>query len=80
MITFIKGRQTYEWSGGFGAIFKSWERGVKIGDVRIIENELFYAYYVKRTWFKKAEIWWTKPGPFAHKDVSAIKAIMLGER
>ncbi len=49
----IDGRD-YTWCGGFGCILKSWERGVKQGDVRMISEELFYAYMVQGR-----EISWT---------------------
>ncbi len=78
-ITFRENGRAYLWEGGSGAIFISWERGVKQGDVRIIKNELFYAYYVEPVWFKKPEIWWTKPGRFtSSEEIKAIRQLMLG--
>lgn len=39
-------RITYTWFGGFGAIFKSFERKVQPGDTRVINGELFYVSMV----------------------------------
>jgi hypothetical protein len=56
---FTVGGREYEWCGGFGAIVKSYERGVQQGDVRIIGDEMLYAYLVYRRRFRPAEVCWT---------------------
>lgn len=61
--TFEIGGRLYKWSGGFGAILKSYERGVRVGDVRVIGDELLYAYLVYPRWFGRAEVCWTQPKP-----------------
>lgn len=44
----------YTWGGGFGAVLYSFERGVKINDVRIIAGHIFYAYLVERSgWYRQ---------------------------
>jgi hypothetical protein len=54
----------YEWGGGFGAIIKSRERGVKVGDMRMIGGVPFYAYMLHREWqWSKPEVWWSIPNP-----------------
>lgn len=55
--------RTYEWSGGFGVIVKSHERGVQVGDVRIIGDELLYAYLVYPRRFRAAKVCWTLVKP-----------------
>lgn len=56
------GGTQYEWVGGCGAILRSREKHVRVGDVRIIGNELFYAYMVTRdSWFQAPEIGWSVP-------------------
>lgn len=60
---FVLDRRIYEWCGGFGAIFTSEERGVRQGDVRMIFEELFYAYMVRRgplPW-SRSRVSWTQP-------------------
>jgi hypothetical protein len=60
--TFVHSGRRYTWSGGFGAIFTSRERGVAAGNVRMIAGELFYAYMVQPSlWPWAGEIWWTQP-------------------
>jgi len=49
----------YRWDGGCGAVFKSRENHVVMGTVRLIADELFYAYSVyERKIFSKAEVCW----------------------
>lgn len=60
-MTFEKHGRRYEWGGGFGAIFKSSERGVQTGDVRMVSGELFYAFVPKPRRFRKSEVWWSQP-------------------
>lgn len=75
--TFTYAERTYEWCGGFGAMFKSFERGVQAGDVRMFDGRLFYAFQVKpRGWFMRPEVWWTLPKPTSD-DVRACKARMF---
>lgn len=60
-MTFRQDGRTYEWFGGFGAIFWSRERGVSPGDVRVITGELFYAYMVSPQWPRAPRVSWTQP-------------------
>lgn len=57
--TFSINERTYYWCGGFGAIFKSYERGVRPGDTRVIGQRLFYAYVVYPRWLRASEVGWT---------------------
>ena len=54
------GGPSYTWSGGLGCWFSSVERGVTMGDVRLIRGALFAAWALRRKprTFKH-EIWWT---------------------
>lgn len=57
----------YEWGGGFGAIIKSWERGIKLGDMRMIGNVPFYCYMFglkRRGVFGPPEVCWSIPSPY----------------
>ena len=71
MIRFDSGDRTYQWCGGFGAILKSYEHGVRRGDVRMIGDELFYAYIVYPRWLAPSEVCWTVQAPSAE----AIRAL-----
>lgn len=55
-ISFISGGIEYKWYGGFGAVLQSRESGIKKGDVRVIEDELFYAFSVD-----KYDVSWSMP-------------------
>lgn len=69
-LTFESQGQRYEWSGGFGAVVKSYEHGVTIGTLRFIENATLYAYLVyPRRWFRAPEVCWT----FREPTVEAIR-------
>ncbi len=59
----VNGRE-YEWSGGFGVILKSRERGVKVGDLRMIGEVPFYAYRVDSYFWQAPDIMWTIPNDF----------------
>lgn len=50
----------YRVAGWLGCQIKSRERGVKVGDVRLISDTLFHAYMVDSSWvpFTKGEISW----------------------
>lgn len=58
--TFADFRHTYEWVGGFGAIFKSYDRKTKEGELREINGIIFRAWRVNKGkyWWSKNEIWW----------------------
>jgi len=58
IVVTIDGRK-YEWMGGLGSIIRSYERGVKQGDVRIIDDMLFYAYRVGAWFITGRNISWT---------------------
>jgi hypothetical protein len=60
---FTVGEREYEWHGGFGAIVKSRERGVQQGDVRIIGDEMMYAYLVYPKRFRAPEVCWSVIAP-----------------
>lgn len=67
-LRFKLGNVDYTWGGGFGAIIKSYEKGVKPGDVRMIAGVPFYVYMVEDTTFswipflkKQREVYWTIP-------------------
>lgn len=49
----------YRWCGGYGAVVKSFERGVRIGDVRIIGEDLLYAHLVYPRFLRPYEVCWT---------------------
>lgn len=48
----------YEWCGGFGSVLKSHERGIKVGDVRVITGILFYATYIYKRGMFDYEVNW----------------------
>lgn len=47
-ITFEDKGITYRWFGGFGALFESFENGLKQGQVRYINKRLYYVFRVER--------------------------------
>jgi hypothetical protein len=47
----------YTWSGGFGGVITSRERGVRTGDVRVIGGVTFYAYSLWGAGFKREVRW-----------------------
>lgn len=49
---------TYEWFGGLGCVVRSYERGIKNGDVRIIHDGMFYARVYQVGWLRTPEISW----------------------
>lgn len=57
--TLLVYQDTYTWSGGCGAVFKSRENGVALGTVRLIAGELFYAYLVYNKKIFKNEVCWS---------------------
>ena len=61
MRTFEADGRRYEWGGGFGAVFVSYERNIAAGDVRMIEGELFYAYIVQSRGWRRPRVCWTQP-------------------
>jgi hypothetical protein len=79
MITFEQDGRTYRWYGGFGAIFISYERGLTCGDVRMINNEIFYVYTVNDGlwWFRKPKVCWSQPQIDSDK-LRILKRNMLG--
>jgi hypothetical protein len=69
----------YRWCGCYGSIIKSKEYGVKVGDVRIIKDILFYAYMVRRNAFEnifKKEISWSIQN-VSHEKITKIKEMFL---
>lgn len=42
-LRFTMDGRTYRWVGGYGAVFTSYERGVRPGDTRVINGTLFSA-------------------------------------
>jgi hypothetical protein len=73
---FVHCGRRYEWSGGFGAIFKSYEHNVKQGDVRVIGEDMFYAYLIYPRWFRSSEVCWTLPKPTID-DINRIRERMF---
>ncbi len=57
--TIVIGKQTYHWVGEFGCIIKSYENGLKEGDIRVIGNVIFYVFMISKNYFSKDEIAWT---------------------
>ena len=55
----ITGGVEYTWSGGFGGVLTSKERGVPVGAVRMIGNIVFYAcsYSYDSGFWKKTINW-----------------------
>ncbi len=49
----------YEWCGWLGAVIKSKENGIKLGDTRVINDTLFYAYVIEKKVFEKNIISWS---------------------
>ena len=47
----------YTWSGGFGAVLKSHERGVKKNDVRMIGKIVFFAFMVSNSGWLREVSW-----------------------
>lgn len=69
----VDGRE-YTWCGGFGAIIKSKERGVKQGECRVIGDILFFAYTV----CYNKDIAWSVPGRTTAEQIREIKQKFLG--
>jgi hypothetical protein len=73
----ISGRQ-YEWEGGFGAILKSRESGVKQGEVRMIAGSTLFAYHVYQPrWWRTPEVWWSR-NEIDAEWIRSFKAHILG--
>jgi hypothetical protein len=53
------GSITYNWYGGFGAIFQSYEHNVIIGTMRRIGKYNFYAHIVDKERFSTPVVSWT---------------------
>jgi hypothetical protein len=68
----------YKWFGGFGAVFFSYEMGVKPGDVRYIVDEMFYACSVYTKWLRKSEVCWTFARKFDVEDIRKFKKKIFG--
>lgn len=67
----------YTWFGGFGAVMKSFERGVKLNEVRMIGNVVFYAYLVGRSgWLR--EISWCPQQEISAQWIRDFKAAVFG--
>ena len=47
----------YTWSGGFGAVLKSYERGVKKNEVRMIGRIVFFAFNVSSSGIRREVSW-----------------------
>jgi len=76
-LTFESHGRRYEWAGGFGAVIKSYERGVKIGTMRFIEDATLYAYLVYPRRFRPAEVCWTFRKPTAEA-IRAFRCRVFG--
>ena len=51
MITFEDKGISYNWEGGFGCVFESFENGLKQGQVRYINHRLYYVFSVRKKWY-----------------------------
>jgi hypothetical protein len=69
-----KGR-TYLWCGGFGAVVKSFERGVTEGDLRVIAGSRLYAYIVYPRRFRPSEVCWTFEKPTIERIIAFQKHV-----
>ena len=47
----------YTWSGGFGTVLKSYERGVKKNEVRMIGKTIFFARIVSNSGLRREVSW-----------------------
>lgn len=72
--------QRYEWSGGYGAVIKSYEWGVRRGDVRCILGRLFHAYLVYPSrLFAPREVCWSFIGDaLSNEAIRAFRAEVFG--
>jgi len=61
----------YSWNGGSGAILKSYEYGMKVGEVRMIGGVPFFVHMINGFWPRK-EISWTIP--YDHLTMEWIRA------
>ena len=61
-IIFFDGRK-YEWVGSLVAVFRGVEKGVKVGDVRVINGKLYYAKTVAKAGIMSCSsvVSWTVP-------------------
>lgn len=57
-LRFTSDGRTYQWFGGYGAVIRSFERGVTLGTMRVIHGEEMYAYVVYPGWWRR-EVGWT---------------------
>lgn len=81
-IQFTEAGRTYEWLGGFGAIFTSIEKGITVGDVRVVNGEMFYAASVTygcgyRNPWRGWQVSWTQTRLTIEK-IRSIKAAFFG--
>lgn len=60
-IRFNIGGVDYTWCGGMGCIISSRERGLKVGDCRVIADRLFYVYMVHPNSMFKCNVFWSMP-------------------
>jgi hypothetical protein len=68
----------YKKSGFFGCQLSSRENGVKKNSTRVINEQLFYAWVIKRRLFSKDEISWCMyPPPKNAEDVHTILGRVL---
>lgn len=49
----------YHWDGGFGSVLKSYEKGIKLGELRAIGRIIFRAYHINHRMWGKNEVHWT---------------------
>lgn len=68
----------YEIEGNIGCILSSREKNIKVGDVRMIEERLFYARYISDLkWLNTPRISWTIAN-IEIEEIRKIKAKLLG--
>lgn len=70
----------YEWEGGFGAVLSSRERGLTVGNTRMIAGVLFHvAHRQGRRRWRYERVCWTIPNDAITVDwIRDFKAALLG--
>lgn len=51
----------YQWEGGFGTVLSSIEKNVKEKEVRMVGDQLMYAWKIENRRFKKPIVHWSFP-------------------
>lgn len=73
--------QEYQLGGGFGSWALSFERGIRRGDVRMIDGVLMYAYTVYREgWFGVRRVNWCPVDRKLCHDSAGLRSFTNGGR